>query len=378
MAWTWHRERDASGMVDVAAPVNAIFAGDVVTCGSDGSIWYLSNGRFAKDTVAIGFRRVARSPDGVWLIGVATDGTVWFSKAPNKWVRFDGQPALGAPVEDAVVDYDNSLWITLSNGQMWSMRDGRTWEWRTVLDGFKRLAVGRGEQWWGIDRAGRLLRRDGNHGPEGDFWRDTKGSGPFEDITVGLDGKVWLVGTDGSVWHTADGERFTKVTDAAGHLSVSAQSDAILWSIGKNGTMWSYVWTPDQAPPAGGGGGQRPPQALLTLEVSDQSQTFGIVDVVWRIWRQGFGEPVELPQLTGATAATALPAQGQYQIHADVRVSQPGHNIAQLAEFIGNGPMIDGLRSSVVVWSGIAQTKQFRLVDVGDGNNVNPQVQQLN
>ena len=49
------------------------------------------------------------SPDGTLLWGVGANGTVWRSKAADRWERLEATDMLRSPVEDAVVNYDNAL-----------------------------------------------------------------------------------------------------------------------------------------------------------------------------------------------------------------------------------------------------------------------------
>jgi uncharacterized membrane protein YgcG len=383
VGWSWHQQI-ASGMQDVSAPVNAI-GPPVSLAGANGTIWrMLNSGRYEVDPRAGGFRRVAMSPDGVWLYGVGANGTVWYSRQPGVWTQVVGRPAIG-PVEDAVVNYDNSLWVCTANGQMWSMRNGRDWEWRSVLDAFKRLAVGPGNQWWGITRTGLVMRRDGNLDDAHGYWRDTRGSG-FEDVSVATDGTVWLVGSNGTVWRTSDGQSFTRI-DAAGFRSISAHGHDVVWAVGTNGTLWAYYNAPDSSPPSGGsgggggggsggggGGGGGGGAARLTLTVTDWSAHHSIAAVRWRLWRQDVGGLSELAPVAGAATSTTLPGNGQYQLHAEVWATPTGQTEAELASFVGNGSSINGVPTFTFVWSGVTQAKSFRLVAVEQDGIVNPVV----
>src|SRR5262249_10833110 len=127
MAWKWVKT-SASGMQDVAAATKVL--NNLALAGQNGTIWRSPSWNvFTQDHQATGFRRVAMSPDGIYLYGVGANGTIWYSTSPNSWKRLEASDQLRSPVEDAVVNYDNSLWITLKNGQMWSIREGAYLEW---------------------------------------------------------------------------------------------------------------------------------------------------------------------------------------------------------------------------------------------------------
>src|SRR5271166_5339084 len=226
-------ETSASGMQDVAGIANVVGAA-VTVCGFNGTVWRTTDGgRHFSPVTASGFRRVTASPDGSYLWGVGANGSLWSSVAVSQWTRFEATAKLGSLVEDAVVDYDNSLWITTQNGQMWAIRDGRNWEWHTVLAQFKRLAVGPGHRFWGISSDGALWRRDGSQ-PE--QWYTTKGTG-MEDVSITSSGQVWLVGSNGTVWITSDGEHFSRLLLDGPFLSVSAAGGDVVWLVRKNGSV---------------------------------------------------------------------------------------------------------------------------------------------
>jgi len=243
MAWVWTKS-SASGMQDIACAARKFNSNALA--GLNGTIWRMPSWDSFTQEKASGFRRVAMSPDGDRLYGVGENGTVWYSTSPNIWKRLEATDQLG-PVEDAVVNLDDSLWLTLKNGQMWSIRDGKQPEWRTTLTPFKRLAVGQNNNWWGIDKQGYLLCRNGNLDEAYSYWRDTNGSG-MEDVSVSADGTVWLVGGNGTVWHTRDGQSFTQIVEASDFHSVSVQGSDFIYLVGNNGTLWVYQTVPD-APP---------------------------------------------------------------------------------------------------------------------------------
>lgn len=363
--WKWFKATNATGMIDVAAAVNAGVQA-IVTVGADGRIWRMTNwNHFVPDAGTADFRRVARSPDGAWLYGAGANGTVWYSKAPGQWTEFMAARKLGAPVEDLVLAYDNSLWVTLSNGQMWSIRDGEHWEWRTVLNRFKRLAAGPGNHWWGVDDTGALWFRDASLDDEHSYWRETRGAG-VEDITVDVDGTVYTVGTDGTVWKTRDGQSVTQIVDASGFFAVSAQASDFLWSVGRNGTFWVYQRVPDAGGGGGGGGGGRV-DTKLHLRLTDTSAQFDVQSVQWFVYLQSLAQFTLVASPTGEAADLNLPGNGQYHVRAQVGVRRLATGDVELAEFRGNGGRVENMATLVFSWSGAAQTNAFRLISEGAG-----------
>jgi hypothetical protein len=367
--WTF-TQAQASGIRDVAAFAN-ISTTVVFICGTNGTVWRTEdNGRHFHQITGSGLRRLAGSPDGSLVYGVGDNGALWASSTPGIWQRVATE-SFGRPVEDAVVNFDRSLWITTQNGQMWSIRDGRTWEPRTVLAAFKRIGIGPGQQFWGIDSGGTLLQRDGSI--PGSAWYDTAGSG-MEDVSVSNTGRVWLVGSNGTVWTTFDGQVFEQL-DASNFLAVAAAAGDSAWLVGRNGLLFHVqkaTATPVRPP-------SRPPTPVtqrLIASIADHSAEFGLLSVTWRLYRQEFGGLTFVSARTGATAELTPPGNGQYYLYAEVSVLRQGSLEAELAEFRGN-TVIDGIPVLTFVWSGTSQAKNFRLVSERSGgffSSINPVV----
>jgi hypothetical protein len=237
MALQWVQSK-ASNMHDVAASTLGFTIGvsPIVLAGADGSVWRMPEwNHFIKDS-SPSIRRVAMSPDGRHLWGVGTDGTMWHSPAPNSWTRLDSTPG-GRRIEDAVVNYDDSLWVTTENGMIWSTSDSVHWTWMANFTPFKRIGVSPNNVWWAVSSVGEVYfaRRDPN-APGGLFWQDTPGKG-FEDVTVTGSGEAWLVGSNGTVWHARDGQSFAQQA-GANCFSVCAQTDQMIYFVLNDGTMW--------------------------------------------------------------------------------------------------------------------------------------------
>jgi hypothetical protein len=371
------RQTPATGMQDVAALAN-VAAAPVTVAGSNGSVWRSTDsGATFIQVPASGFRRLAASPDGSVLWGVGANGTLWWSKSPGRWTRLEGTTGLDRPVEDAVVDYDNWLWITTTNGQILSLHDGVHFELHPVFTQMKRLAVGPGHRFWAIDFKGNLYTRDNK--PPVDQWSDTKGSG-MEDVTVSNRGDVWLVGTNGTVWTTRDGESFTQ-TSGAGFVSASAAGGDTVWLVGKNGTLWTLARPAEVKPPPPPVGPPVPPpppstSTTVRLSVVNQAtQFFAIDSVAWSIWRQDPGMTTLVMSAAGPDTTIALPSGRQYYIRADVVALSAVSGESEFAEFRG-GTQISGVSVQTIVLNS-PQTKSYRLIAEPAGGHfggVNPVV----
>jgi hypothetical protein len=257
--------------------------------------------------------------------------------------------------------------VTTENGMLWSMSDGEHWTELANFMPFKRIGVGLNTVWWAVAPSGELYR--GVREPDGLFWQDTSGKG-FEDVTVTHDGQVWLVGSNGTVWHTLDGQSFAQQS-GANCFSVCAQDKAVLYFVLNDGTMWILQDLPSPPPPP-----PPPPPpvaAKVHLRLTDQAADFGIARVQWTVLRQ-------LP--TGLTPGASssdlnpdltLPANGQYLVHADVWVTRSGSAEQELADFRGD-VTVGGVNGLVFVWSDADQTKRFLLIEENQNGVINPVV----
>ena len=308
------------------------------------------------------------------LWGVGANGTLWWSKTPGRWTRLEGTTGLDRPVEDAVVDYDNWLWITTTNGQMWALHDGVHFESHTVLAPMKRLAVGPGHRFGqSISKAiciPEITRRPKTSGRH-------EGSG-MEDVTVSNRGDVWLVGTNGTVWTTRDGESFTE-TAGAGFLSASAAGGDAVWLVGKNGTLWSLARPADVKPAPNGPAGTPTNTIHSEHRAPFRGEPGGQILPHRLRGVEHLAPDVGMTPLVMSSAGTdttvALPSGRQYYIHADVGVLSAVSGELELAEFRG-GTQISGVSVQTIVLNS-PQTKTYRLIAepaTGHFGGVNPVV----
>ena len=71
-------------------------------------------------------------------------------------------------------------------------------------------------------------------------WAQVNASG-IGDVAAAPDGRVWVSGTNGTVWYSDDqGQKFSEIT-ASGVIRVAIGPDSVLWGVGVNGTLWSHV-----------------------------------------------------------------------------------------------------------------------------------------
>lgn len=340
----------ASGMQDVAA-LSRIGGGPLFACGRNGTVWRSTDSGATFSRIAgVGFRRLTAAPNGSLLWGAGRDGSLYSSTTAGQWRRrLEADVSLDSRVEDITAGADGNLWVTTGRGELLSIAAGRTAREEQAPEPLKRVSAGPGGVLWAISTRGVLWRRDGTL--PNVTWAVTPGSG-MEDLSVSTNGQVWLVGGNGTVWTTTDGQRFTQLP-ASDFLSVSAAGGDVVWFAGTNGSVWKLA-VPPPAP--------LPPQRL-NLNVSNQAPAyFQLTSVVWSVYRQNLGDVslvVTRPQ--GASTDVDLPTPGQYYAFAEVWARRLSTEDNELAEFRG-GTVINGSSYRTIVWSGQSQAADFRLV----------------
>ncbi len=78
------------------------------------------------------------------------------------------------------------------------------------------------------------------------FWIKVNASG-INDVAAAPDGRVWVAGTNQTIWYSDDqGKNFIQIIQASGFSRVAVGPDYLLWAVGANGTLWScnknFVW----------------------------------------------------------------------------------------------------------------------------------------
>jgi hypothetical protein len=251
-------------MTDVGVDLDDGPPHDVWLVAADGTLWRLTKGGAPFPV------NKEPSPADVQRVTAALDNTVWavaagelhYRKRPSDaWSKV---PRASEPPFVDVTIMNGAAWVAGENGTVWMTRDGRTFEWRGSIIGFKRLAgSGGGDgQLWGIAARGT----DGSlwyRTPGGDAtWYQADGIGrttTWRDVSVSYEGTVWLVATDGTVWSTADGTAYHQVP-GEGFASIAAGRFENIWGVKTDGSLWIYQpVAPPPPPPAPPPPGPTPP-----------------------------------------------------------------------------------------------------------------------
>ena len=167
-------------------------------------------------------------------MGMPSPGLIY---AVDYWSQ---TPAQGmADVAVSISAQDTKIWLVGKNGTIWfsSDRGGKDFTQQKFTQvegsGFSRVSVGPDGVVWAVSSDGSLSSYSESVTPSKSRaqrrWFKTKASG-MADVTVAPDGKIWLAGENGTIWFSADqGETFTQI-DSSGFRRVSAGSDGVLWS----------------------------------------------------------------------------------------------------------------------------------------------------
>jgi photosystem II stability/assembly factor-like uncharacterized protein len=144
---------------------------------------------------------------------------------------------------DIAIDPDSHRWLAGKNGTLW-FSDG--WNKFTMIPvpevlvvgkmpGFIRVAAGRDGVVWVVGSDGSLW-----HVHQGNFTKT--GASGMADVAVSADdNSVWLAGSNGTVWFTNDrGTTFNQV-QAEGFRALSVGIGGVVWAVGSNGSFWSLA-----------------------------------------------------------------------------------------------------------------------------------------
>lgn len=360
MELVWEKTA-ASGMQDVAA-IARIPNAPVTVTGNNGTVWRtIDDGHNFTQLPANGFRRMAAAPDGAVLWGVGTNGTLWWSKDLKNWTRKESNLTDG--IEDIVVNYDGSIWVTTTKGHLYTMSDGKSFSWRPTFMKLKRIGVGPDNRFWAISSIGEVMRMDGGH--QGAEWYDTLGRG-MEDVSVSTEGDAWLVGSNGTLWTTRDGRSFTQ-TDGSAFRSVSAGPQGTIWATGTNGSLWKVMPKRASGPIPVTPPKDDPPVSAkkLTLSLSNQAgRYFDIEGVTWLISRNDLSGVSQIGVLQGGTGGPVVfqpPSNGNFLIGAQVHVFDKIQGQGILADFRGTVP-VDSRKMFPFTWTNQGLSNIFWLI----------------
>jgi Tectonin domain len=222
---------DGSIWVIGTNPVGTGFSGDFGIYRLNGSTWEGVDG---------GAARIAVGPDGKpWVVN--KNGEI-FHRVVNTWVKFPGL------AKDIGVGANGSVWIIGTNHVGRALDFGihrlndSTWE--AVDGGGVRIAVGPDGMPWVVNSVGQIFRRAGNS------WNELPGRGT--DIGVGkVDNfagsqtSAWLIGTD-RVGTAGDfgvyefvGENWSKIDGGAIGISVGLNGKP--WVVNSAGSIFSRL-----------------------------------------------------------------------------------------------------------------------------------------
>ncbi|WP_371476829.1 WD40/YVTN/BNR-like repeat-containing protein [Kitasatospora sp. NBC_00315] len=236
--------------LDLAIREDASFP-EVWSAAKDGTLWRHGGGPFPPQVAG-----QEPSPGGVTGLAVALDDGLWVVTAQRVlWRRGPEGMWSNIPVPNGIeplVDvtvHKAAVWIVRDDGAIWRTADGRTFQEMSSLIPFKRLAGRNTGDLWGISfhPSANLFRQTSDG-----VWRPAEGGQDksWADISVSVEGKVWLVATDGTVWTTTDGTGFLKVS-GDGFSRISAARFDLPWAVKTDGTLWAWLpKPPTPQPPA--------------------------------------------------------------------------------------------------------------------------------
>lgn len=221
----WH-STPVSAMRDVAVAPNGI----IWLTGKDGAVWVSDNIYGSSFTQIPGhdFIRIAVGLDGTaWVI--KSDGTLW--KYANTWVQ-----TTASAMQDVVVAPDGNVWLVGENGAIWVSNDQGKQFAQIENNGFSRVSAGMEGTVWAI-------KSDGTVWKYANAWVQTEARA-MQDIAVAPNGLIWLVGKNGAIWSSADdGTTFSQDEHAKDIENIAAGRGGA-WAVGSNGTLWRKLSSP--------------------------------------------------------------------------------------------------------------------------------------
>jgi hypothetical protein len=261
MAWS---ELEATGRALAVSPSGVLWI-----VGLDGWVYRCDNHEWTRFIPPIPCKDIGIDSSGlVWLI---SDNNLIYKQVGDEFVRTaegSGLRISGGP--------NNRPWIVGTDTRIWSY-NGQNWITFPPLINCLDIAAGADGSIWAIDDVRRILRLDVNTGtwtptdimanrlavstngtvwavrPDGSivrqkqvpvslpirdsvadaFWQVLPGLA--QDIAVGPDGNVWIIGTDSQAWRY-DGSTWASAECFARRITVGANDTP--WIIGKNYDIW--------------------------------------------------------------------------------------------------------------------------------------------
>jgi hypothetical protein len=234
---------------DLATREDASFP-EVWLAAKDGTLWQHGGGPFPPR-----FAGQEPSPGSVTGLAVALDDALWAVTdhralwrrgADGSWSNIPVPHGI-EPIVDVTV-HQGAVWIVRDDGATWRTADGQTFQDTSSIIPFKRLAGRNAGDLWGLSlhTSANLFHQT----PDG-IWRPVEGGQDksWADVSVSVEGTVWLVAEDGTVWTTPDGTVFLKM-DGEGFSRISAARFEAPWAVKADGTLWIWQPRPASPPPA--------------------------------------------------------------------------------------------------------------------------------
>jgi Tectonin domain len=222
---------DGSVWVIGTNPVGTGFAGDFGIYRLNGSTWEGVDG---------GAARIAVGPDGKpWVVN--KDGEI-FHRVLNSWVKFPGL------AKDIGIGAEGSVWIIGTN-RVGTAGDFGIYKlvgenWSKVEGGGVRIAVGPDGMPWVVNSVGQVFRRAGNSWTELPGRGTDIGVGKVDDF-VGSKTSAWLIGTDRvgtagdfGIYELVDGN-WSKV--GGGAIGISVGLNGKPWVVNSAGSIFSRI-----------------------------------------------------------------------------------------------------------------------------------------
>jgi hypothetical protein len=209
--------------------------------GADGTTWVVGNNPVSGgyDIYKRNNTRWERIPGGAIRIDVDPKGNPWivsdngkiFRGAGGGWSEVPG----GGRATDIGIGASGAVWVVganrVSGGYAIARYKSDNTGWELIPGGAIRIDVDPNGNPWIVSDDGKIFRGAGGG------WSEAPGNGRAIDITVGADGVVYVLGTDGRVYKLVDNKW---VLQAGMHgSSISAGPAGILWKVTNNNEIWT-------------------------------------------------------------------------------------------------------------------------------------------
>lgn len=221
----WH-STSVSAMRDVAVAPDGI----IWLTGKDGTVWVSDNiyGSSFTQIASHDFSRIAVGLGGAaWVI--KSDGTLW--KYTNTWMQTTAKE-----MQDVAIAPDGKVWLVGENGATWVSNDNGKQFAQIEGNGFSRISAGMDGTVWAIQSDGTLWKYTNT-------WVQTMAN-EMQDVAVASNGLIWLAGKNGAIWSSADGGTTFSQDEHADGIENIAAGRGGTWAVGSNGILWRKLFSP--------------------------------------------------------------------------------------------------------------------------------------